>query len=962
MPYRLIQLLIASLMLASCSVFVPEDSGPNYGKTLADLEEVEIPEEQFPVPLASIDTIEDSYRSALSVARDPSVRHRILTRLADLQMTRSEQRQLSATEEQDYFADAIDMYQELLVLNSERQGEEGTPTNERLLYQLSKAYALDGRIQESDEILASLVTDFPESAFAAEADFRRAEKAFSDGDYKTAEDLYAKVMAAGDDTPFYLNAVYMHGWSLFKRNRYRASIRSFTEVLDRNLAKDIRFEELSNSQRNVSVDTMRVLSIAFSYLDGAQTITDVYSKLGQRHYQHMLYMGLGDLYLEKRRFRDSADTYRHYVQNFPNTDPAPSFSIKAIEVYDLGGFPSLILPAKEEYITNYGIYSQYWKDRDDEKRADIKPKLAVYLDELSSYYHARAIELEKFNKKYEADKAAGRKVKEKPEPARKDFLKAAALYEEFVLTFPKTTKTPEMAYLMGEAFYSAGELPRAITAYETVAYNYLDKQRGAEAGYSAIVALQEMIDRTAQDPNKETENLTWRTHKIESSISFADYYPGDSRAAPVLTKAAQEIFEKNEYQRAADLAERLTKWQPRQDEKLVKSAWLILAHSRFDLQQYAEAEFAYKQLLSIMPDKDEDRPQVVERIAASIYRQAELQVNTGELAPAVDRLLSLHDVAPGSEIAIKGQYDAANHLIELKDWAKAEQVLLSFQSRYPKHELISTLPPKFALVYQESEQWDKAAQALETMATTDKTGEGRRQALYLSGELYEKSGRIPKAIEKYSEYANRYPQPFDIATEARFHLVELYGKTKDEGKRNFWLKKLIESDAKAGASRTDRSKYLAAFATSKFANDEYARYEKIKLTLPLKKSLKKKRAALDVTLAEYRKVLQFGVAEFATEANHRIGNIYSQLSRDLMDSQRPAGMDALALEQYEILLEEQALPFEEKAIDILASNAERAWTGIYDDWVKESFKSLAEILPARYGKQERSVEFSDAIF
>lgn len=965
---RLAMVLLLSISLSNCTVMQSiteaEDEGPNYGKTLADLDPVPLPAQLDPVPVTSIDKIEDSYRSALTVAKEPDVRHRILTRLADLEMARSENRQLTATEQASFFTGAIDMYSELLVLNTERQGEPGTPTNERLLYQLSKAYALDGRLDESDEVLASLVEEFPESPFAAEADFRQAEKAFSDENYKAAETLYAKVMAAGEETPFYLNAVYMHGWSQFKRNRYRASLRSFTEVLDRNLAEGVDEKQLTNTQRNMSKDTMRVLSIAFSYLDGAQTITEVYQKLGLRHYQHRLYMALGDLYLEKRRFRDSADTYRHYVQHFPNTDPAPAFSVKAIEVYDLGGFPSMILPAKEEYVRSYGAYSQYWKDRDDVKRAIIIPKLAVYLDELSSYYHARALELEKLNKKYLAKKAAGKRVKKKdrPEPARPEFFKAAALYEEFVFTFPEDKRTPEMAYLMGEAFYSAGELAKAVTAYETVAYNYLDKKRGAEAGFSAVITLQELIEKTANDPNLVQQHVAWRDHKIESAISFSDYYPNDKRAVEVLTDAAQSIFEKNEFERAAEVATRIAQWQPPPSQKLQKSAWLIVAHSRFDLAQYAEAEFAYNQLLDFLPKTDKDRPKIIERIAAAVYKQTEVQVASGELAPAIERLLSIRKIAPGSDIAISAQYDAANHLITLKDWARAEIELLDFKKRFPKHALIATLAPKFAFIYQESQQWGKAANALSDMAALAKTDEERRQAVYLSAELYEKSGNLKKAIEKYRDYANKYPQPFDIATEARFHLVELYGKQKQESKRNYWLKKLIETDAKAGQARTDRSKYLAAFATAKFADDEFARYERIKLKLPLKKSLKKKRKALDVTLKGYRKVLAYGVAEFATRANHRIGNIYVQLSKDLMNSQRPKGLDALALEQYEILLEEQALPFEEKAIDILASNAERSWNGLYDDWVKESFDALAKILPARYGKKELKVEFSDAIF
>lgn len=950
--------------LSGCAMFEGRDARPYYGKTLADLKEVVIPDELYPVPVASIDRIEEIYRAAIEVAREDSVRHRILTRLGDLEMARAEQRQLNATEQALFFQDAIDFYSELLVLNAERQGEPGTPTNERLLYQLSKAYALDGRMEESDEILSDLVEQFPDSKFAAEADFRRAEKAFSDGEYEIAEALYSSVVGAGDTTPFYLNAVYMHGWSQFKRQRYRASLKSFTEVLDRTLIEGQSDEQLSNSHRNMSKDTLRVIAIAFSYLDGAKTITEVYANIGVRHYQYRVYMALGDLYLEKDRFRDSADAYLHYVEQFPNTDQAPLFSVKAINVYDKGGFPTLVLPAKEAYVKNYGINSEFWKARGEEQRKFIRPNLAVYLDELSSYRHARALELKKQNLAYANKKAQGKRVKASDEPAAAlpEFLKAASLYEEFFLTFPQDIKTPEMVFLMGESYYEAGKLDKAILAYETVAYNFVDKKRGAEAGYSAISAMQIKIDATKADANKREEYNAWRDHKIESAISFSEYYPLDKRAPNVLTDAAQEIFRKNDFERAAKVAERVTEWKPRPDPKLLKSSWLIIAHSQFDLEQYAEAEIGYMQLLSILPPNDKDRPAIVDRLAASVYKQAEQQLASEDMKGAVARLLSIHSIAPGSEIAATAQYDAAAYLIQLKDWAQAEKVLLDFKRLYPAHKLAVGLAPKFAMIYQESEQWEKAAGALDEMSRSAKTDEERRQASYLSAELYEKSGKIPLAITKYEDYVKRFPQPFDIATEARFHLTELYLSTNNSSKRNFWLQQLIVQDKNAGANRTPRSKYLAAFATAKFADDEFLVYQKIPLSLPLKVSLKKKRAALDVTLKAYKKVVAFGVAEFATQASHRIGSIYSQLSRDLMDSERPAGLDELALEQYEILLEEQALPFEDKAIEILVANVERAWQGIYDEWVKKSIDTLGSMLPARYGKKEKQKEFSDVLF
>ncbi len=53
-----------------------------------------------------------------------------------------------------------------------------------------------------------------------------------------------------------------------------------------------------------------------------------------------------------------------------------------------------------------------------------------------------------------------------------------------------------------------------------------------------------------------------------------------------------------------------------------------------------------------------------------------------------------------------------------------------------------------------------------------------------------------------------------------------------------------------------------------------------------------------------------------------------------------------------MLLEEQAFPFEEKAIEIHEANARRAAEGVYDEWVQKSYTALAELKPARYARTE----------
>jgi LysM repeat protein len=68
----------------------------------------------------------------------------------------------------------------------------------------------------------------------------------------------------------------------------------------------------------------------------------------------------------------------------------------------------------------------------------------------------------------------------------------------------------------------------------------------------------------------------------------------------------------------------------------------------------------------------------------------------------------------------------------------------------------------------------------------------------------------------------------------------------------------------------------------------------------------------------------------------------------------PRGLYPEELEQYELALEEQAYPFEEKAISVHESNLKLISRGVYNKWIDKSLQKLAVLMPARYDKPEAS--------
>jgi hypothetical protein len=164
-----------------------------------------------------------------------------------------------------------------------------------------------------------------------------------------------------------------------------------------------------------------------------------------------------------------------------------------------------------------------------------------------------------------------------------------------------------------------------------------------------------------------------------------------------------------------------------------------------------------------------------------------------------------------------------------------------------------------------------------------------------------------------------------------------------------------------GGQPTLRATYLAAQAEFVFAEDERLRFDAVRLSHPLRKALKRKQLALKRTIAAFERVADYQVAEFSTASTFHIADVYTSLSREIINSDRPEGLTELEAEQYEILLEEQAFPFEETAIGLHEINMRRSWNGVYDDWVKKSFVELGRLMPARFDKQELEVAYVDTI-
>ncbi|HKJ51080.1 MAG TPA: tetratricopeptide repeat protein [Gammaproteobacteria bacterium] len=931
---RLACLACCAALLASCG-----SDGVDIGPTIGDLEDmpsifdaVELePRASFKVDRQQVI---DSFRELVAITAEGGGTGDELRRLADLQLEASLDDRVSDDPEVQQQG-LVGAHQAIAIYEAYLEKYPAREDNDKILYQLSRAYAIEADNDRSMAMLDRIARDYPQSEYIAEVQFRRGENLFVEREYAAAEAAYGSVVDNHPDSLFYDKALYKYGWTQFKQSRYLDALASYIRLLDLNLEQG-KIEqiglspELSRADRELLDDVIRVVSLNFSYQDDKYFISRYFADHGRREYEPLLYLRLGELYLDQERIVDGTDLFLAFTEENPFSPHTPYFHQRAIETYQLAGYTDLVLKEKIAFVNRYDVDSDYWSAQTPETQQKLAATLALHISELATHFHALARKSGK----------AG------------DFQVAAGWYRRFLASFPDDPGAPRINFLLAESLYDAHQYPQAIDEYQKTAYRYPPHKDGAEAGYAALIAFDALFKTT-----NASDVPALRRKRIQSAVSFTTRYPNDPRLSKVELQTAKQFFEWQEYPDAIASARRLIE-NDGVEPSTKKTAWAILADSQFSLADYETAEKSYVTLLGLMPKQDPERGPVREQIAASIYKQGEIARDNGNLLLAADIFTRLGQVVPESPTRIVADYDAATVYVQLEDWPQAVQRLEAFRKRYPDDRRFNEgVTEKLALAYSGSGNQALAAREMLALSKYPGNAERKQDLMWRAAEIYQQSGQSAQAISIYKEYVKAYPYPLERSMELRYKIAESYRASKDTANLRHWLDEIVRADAAAGARSTPRSKYLAATASLELIEPLQRAYHQAKLTVPLKASLQKKKQLMQQSIDAYSRAIKYQVQEVTTEATFQIAEVYRDFARSLLNSERPRGLDDEQLEEYQLLLEEQAYPFEEKAIDIHLANFKRIPQGTYDEPTRNSLRVLGEMMPYRFAKVESTESY-----
>lgn len=152
-------------------------------------------------------------------------------------------------------------------------GERGAPGRDAALYELAFGHEAAGRPDERAACLRRIVDELPESALAADASFRLANREYDEGRYEQALKDYGFALSTADPE-IADKACYKAAWSLVKLGRPAEAAEMF--------------EKVAGGRSELAAESLYLAGQAFEEAGDLAAATDRFGRMAASHRRHEL--------------------------------------------------------------------------------------------------------------------------------------------------------------------------------------------------------------------------------------------------------------------------------------------------------------------------------------------------------------------------------------------------------------------------------------------------------------------------------------------------------------------------------------------------------------------------------------------------------------------------------------------------------------------------------------------------
>jgi TolA-binding protein len=820
-------------------------------------------------------------------------------------------------------AKSIAVYERLLAQYPARAENDGA------LYQLTRAYEESGRPDDAAAGLRRLMAEYPKSVYVPEAAFRLGLRAFAGREFTRAADLFQHA-ARGQDPALVEAGRFQLGWTALNLQEYRQAADAFVAILDaatekrRQAGGGLALADLPEADAAFFNEVVKALLLAFDYLGGADEMRTYFAGSERRSYEETLYRTLGALYQEQDRTADAVAAYQAFLTAAPRHPNAPRFQSAIADAYTRAKRQAALIEARERLAEQYAPGTAWVRANPEAWGPIAQPLVKDALYQLALYDHTQA--------------------QQSRQPAA--WTKALARHDRFLAVFPKDVDAARLVWLRGEALFELGRYAEAADAYRRSAYEYPLHPQTRDAAYAAVSARDRLIPADGPVSADAAERLA------ADSSQFIAAYPDDTRNPDLLMKAADTALRAGRPEAATELAGRLVKAYP--SSRWATQAHRLIGQGLYDTGRYLDAEKAFRRAMT--GAGAQQTAALTALAAAALFQAADRDRTDGRTAEATTAFLRVASDYPATTVAPAALSEAAALHAQAGRSADSAKVWQRLAEQYPDSDDAPDALRKLASASESSGDLPAAITWYDRLATRS-DGQQRDELMWTIADLAEQARDWPRAERTLTALAARPDLPPERAIEAGFRAGHAAAEQRRPNAATLTDGSLTRYRlwrGQRGTQETTRADVLAAQALVALGDRHAASCAAVRLKDPLEQALAKKREALNVALAAYAEAAEIKIAATTTESTHKIGEALEEFFRALLASERPKALTEEQLEQYDFLIEEQAAPFEDRAVGAYEANVRRVQElGLSDAWTIKSFERLADLRPARYRRPER---------
>ncbi len=805
---------------------------------------------------------------------------------------------------------------------------------DKVLYRMALCYQEENNQVKSREYFAKLVEQFPQSPLVAESFFRLGEQAFDQGNYEKAIQFYSHLVTKKMwDNSFYDMSLYKLAWSYYKLNKYPDAISTFMFLLkDIDVQQRLKTQYLDRSSTDLRDEALQYIAISFSEFGGPEKARDFLLALGKNKYDDEILRRLGNIYRKQDRLELAIETYKILLKVDPRVSYAPDVQMDIVSCYKQLWDLKKANEAREQLVTNYGLESNWYRGiADDSLRTHVKKIVRDALYNIGVYHQLHARELGHDLDEYRA---------------------AIKWHRKFLEDFPEDPAAYKVRYFLAECHYQVGDYEAAAEYYKKVAYDTSSTDYLEDAAYNVILSYLKASENAKgtkpvvfEVPRfltiKDTVRIEVANADLEnfvlSSLEFPQLVKNSKRSVEVLLKLADELSKIQRFDLAR--AAYLTVINEYPESPYAGRAMMLVAQSYFKEEDYANAEKWYKTVVSSIPDSTGLVEKAKAMMASSHYKLAEKLVSEGKEMEAAKEYAHAAIRYPNSQIAQMALVQAAKQFEAIGDTTSAAQIYESFLAKYPDSKMVDQVAVAAATYREKMKQWPKAAADYLKLVAINSPLKAR--ALFFAAKDYYRAQNLDKALDLYAKYTTIFDN-YNRYEEALCRLGEGYYQKSNPDLALTFLQKALQVYKQN--PKENISPYFPAQASFLIGEIHFDRFQNIKITENFAQSLTAKKKALTICLRDYKRTIDFRVAEWVTASYYKIGRAWEVLANDIMNSPLPPNLTTEEVAAYQMKLNEVATPLLKNAAKYFQANLNQAKKlKLQNQWIEKSQTHFANL-------------------